>query len=133
MRRTVRWTVVLAATLMVQAMMPSAQAQAPDRTNSDSSTQAGQSSYVRVVIGSGPVRTTVSVPDGGSALAGGYSSMSESRSEYGGPIVGKAPYASRGLRNVGYGRRSVSGRAVVSVRIIDLREEEYRQTGYRRP
>jgi general secretion pathway protein D len=77
------------------------------------------------------VQTTVTVPDGGSALAGGYSEVAESRSEYGAPVLGKTPYLSRVFRNIGYGRTVVSGRVVVSVRVINLEEEEYRQTGYR--
>ena len=55
------------------------------------------------------------------------------RSEFGPPGLGRLPYISRGPRNVGYGRSAVSGRVTASVRIIDLREEEYRQTGYRSP
>jgi hypothetical protein len=77
------------------------------------------------------IRTTVRVPDGGTALLGGYSQASESRSEYGAPILGKVPYLSRGFRNVGYGRSLSSRRASVTVRVIDLREEEFRQTGFR--
>jgi type II secretory pathway component GspD/PulD (secretin) len=77
------------------------------------------------------VQTTVTVPDGGGAVAGGYSQVSESRSEYGAPVLGKAPYLDRVFRNTGYGRTVVSRKVVVSVRVIDLEEEEYRQTGYR--
>jgi hypothetical protein len=62
---------------------------------------------------------------------GSYSQLSEGRNEFGVPILGRVPYAGRGFRNVGYGRDAVSGRVGVSVRIIDLREEEYLQTGVR--
>ncbi len=79
------------------------------------------------------VRTTVTVPDGGTALVGGNSRVSEGRNEYGAPVVGKLPLLGRGFRNVGYGRETVTGRVSASVRVIDLREEEYRQTGYRSP
>jgi general secretion pathway protein D len=79
------------------------------------------------------VQTTVAVPDGGTVTVGGLSSASETRSEYGAPGLGKVPYLSRGYRNTAYGRRTTSRRVNVRVRIIDLREEEYRQTGYRSP
>jgi hypothetical protein len=71
------------------------------------------------------VQTTVTVPDGGTASQGGYSSVSEGRNESGAPGLG------RGGRNVGHGRSVLSRRVTASVRIIDLREEEYRQTGVR--
>jgi hypothetical protein len=77
------------------------------------------------------VQTTVAVPDGGTVSLGGYSRVSEGRREYGPPGLGKLPYAGRGFRNIGYGRSTVNVRGTVSVRVIDLREEEYRQTGYR--
>ena len=76
-------------------------------------------------------QTTVTVPDGGTALVGGISQLSEGRTEYGVPVVGKVPYVGRGFRNVGYGRTIVSGKVTATVRIIDLREEEFRQTGVR--
>jgi type II secretory pathway component GspD/PulD (secretin) len=79
------------------------------------------------------VQTTVRVPDGGSALVAGYSSLSESRTEFGPPGLSGVPYLNRAVRNVAYGRRTVARRVYASVRIIDLREEEYRQTGYRSP
>jgi type II secretory pathway component GspD/PulD (secretin) len=79
------------------------------------------------------IQTTVTVPDGGSATVGGYSQQSEGRSAYGVPVLGRTPYVGRGFGNVGYGRRTVRGRASVRVRIISLREEEYRQTGFRSP
>ena len=94
---------------------------------------AGRPGIVRVTIATAGLRTTVAVPDGGTATAGGYSRLSEGRSEYGAPVVGRVPYVGRGFRNVGYGRSAVSGRVSVSVRVIDLREEEYRQTGFRSP
>jgi type II secretory pathway component GspD/PulD (secretin) len=87
--------------------------------------------YVRVTVTINGVRTTVLVPDGGSASLGGYSAAAEGRSEFGAPVLGKVPYISRGFRNVGYGRRMVYRRVIASVRVIDLREEEYRQTGVR--
>ena len=69
------------------------------------------------------VQTTVTVPDGGTVTLGGFSRLSEGRTAFGLP--------GRGFRNIGYGRSAVGGRVNVRVRIINLREEEYRQTGYR--
>jgi general secretion pathway protein D len=77
------------------------------------------------------LQTTVTVPDGGTVTLGGYSRLSEGRTEFGAPVLGRGPYAGRGFRNVGYGRTAVSGRVTASVRIIDLGEEEFRQTGVR--
>jgi type II secretory pathway component GspD/PulD (secretin) len=77
------------------------------------------------------IQTTVTVPDGGTASLGGYSSSAQGRTELGAPVVGRLPGISRGFRNIGYGSSARSTRASVRVRIIDLREEEYRQTGFR--
>ena len=49
------------------------------------------------------------------------------------PVLGRAPLVGRGFRNVGYGRSAVSGRVSARVRVINLREEEFRQTGFRSP
>jgi type II secretory pathway component HofQ len=91
----------------------------------------------RVVIVQYPVittirlQTTVLVPDGGTVTLGGYSSYSENRSEFGAPILGKLPYAGRGFRTTTYGRDVSSTRVTVGARIIDIYEEEFRQTGVR--
>jgi hypothetical protein len=77
------------------------------------------------------IRTTVTVPDRGAVSLGGYSRYSEGRNEFGPPVLGKLPYADRAFRNVGYGRSMLSSRVVVGVRVIDLEEEEYLQTGVR--
>lgn len=77
------------------------------------------------------VQTSVLVPDRGTALLGSYGRVSEGRTEYGVPGLGKVPYLGRGFRNVGYGRSITTGSVSVRVRVIDLYEEEYRQTGYR--
>jgi Flp pilus assembly secretin CpaC len=75
------------------------------------------------------VQTAVTVPDGGSVTLGGYSQASEGRTEAGVPGLGAVPYLGRGFRNVAYGRSLFSVRVIASVRIIDVYEEEYRQTG----
>ncbi len=77
------------------------------------------------------LQTTVTVPDRGSVTLGGYDRYSDGRNEYGAPGLGKVPYGDRGFRNVGYGRDVKSVRTVVGVRIINLEEEEERQTGVR--
>jgi hypothetical protein len=75
------------------------------------------------------LNTTVSVPDGGTAVLGGYSSLAEARNEFGVPGLGNIPYAGKLFRNVGYGREVRSFRALVGVRIISLQEEEERFLG----
>ncbi|HKB37550.1 MAG TPA: hypothetical protein VKD72_13970 [Gemmataceae bacterium] len=77
------------------------------------------------------IQTTVTVPDRGSVLVGGYSRVSEGRNEFGAPGLGNVPYAGRGFRNVGYGRDATATRVIAGVRIINLYEEEERQTGVR--
>jgi hypothetical protein len=77
------------------------------------------------------IQTTVTVPDRGEVLLGGISSFSEGRNEFGAPVLGKTPLLSRGFRNVGYGRDVRSTTVSVRVRVINLAEEEERQTGVR--
>jgi hypothetical protein len=61
-------------------------------------------------------QTTVSAPDGGTILLGGYNSAREGRSEFGAPGLG------RPFRNSSYAR-SLSGSTIsVRVRVINLRE-----------
>jgi Flp pilus assembly secretin CpaC len=76
-------------------------------------------------------QTSVLVPDGGEALVGGLSSVSEGRNEAGTPVLSKAPYLSRGFKNVGYGRRIQNTSVSVRVRVIRMADEEERQTGLR--
>lgn len=113
MRSTLRRPGWVAGLLVAAALTPSARAQAPVRT------------VVRPLptVTTFRLQTTATVPDRGTVTLGGYSRLSEGRTEYGLP--------GRGFRNVGYGRSAAGSRVYVRVRIIDLREEEYRQTGYR--
>jgi type II secretory pathway component GspD/PulD (secretin) len=126
-----RITYALAATLFMVALAPAARAQGQVYITPS----AVYVSTPRALPGITAIRlqTTVAVPDGGTVSLGGFSSASEGRREAGAPIVGKLPYVDRGLRNVGSGREVVSGRVVATVRVINLRDEEYRQTGYRSP
>jgi hypothetical protein len=75
--------------------------------------------------------TTVLVPDGGEALVAGYSTLREGRNEFGVPVLGKMPYVNRGVNNVGAGRSIGRTTVSVRVRVINLAEEEERQTGVR--
>ena len=77
------------------------------------------------------IRTSVTVPDGGTVTLGGFSRLSDGQNEFGTPGLGKLP--GRGPRNTSYGRSAVSGKVSATVRIIDMREEEFRQTGVRSP
>jgi hypothetical protein len=73
--------------------------------------------------------TTVSVPDRGTAVVGGSSSLAEGRHEYGPPGLSNVPYASRLFRNNAYGRQVRSYRVLLGVRIISLHEEDERLLG----
>ncbi len=77
------------------------------------------------------VQTSVLVPDGGEALVGGFSSLSEGRNEAGTPVIGRTPYLNRGFKNVGYGRSIRNTSVSVRVRVIRMADEEERQTGVR--
>jgi type II secretory pathway component GspD/PulD (secretin) len=130
MRITHRRLAWVAGTLAAAALTPAAGAQGPGPY----SVYYLRQRYANVpVVTSIAVATTVTVPDGGTASLGGYSRVSEGRSEFGVRGLGRLPYAGRPLRNVSYGRSTVGGRVTASVRIIDLREEEFRQTGLRSP
>jgi hypothetical protein len=121
----------LAGILAAAALPPVAHAQAPVRVFLSTSTVTisnGSPVVTRTIVATG-----VGVPDGGTVTLGGSSRLAEKRIEVGAPILGKLPYAGRGLSNVGYGRSVGSTRVTASVRVIDLREEEFRQTGFRSP
>jgi predicted DNA repair protein MutK len=125
MRIAMHRAVVVAGILAAAALTPAARAQT---TVTVRAVIVGSTVYVQGVGG-----TTVRVPDGGAATLASYSEYAEGRSEYGAPILGKVPYVDRAVRNVGYGRHIATRGVSVSARIIDLREEEFRQTGFRSP
>ena len=130
MRSTLHRMVALAGLLLV-TVTPRAHAQLLIRP-ADGSNRLLRVINVPVPSFTGIViQATIAVPDGGSANLGGYSQLSEGRNEFGAPGLGKWPFAGRGFRNVGSGRQATSTRVNVRARIIDLREEEYRQTGVR--
>jgi hypothetical protein len=76
------------------------------------------------------VQTTVSVPDGGTALLGGIRRASEGSVTRGVPILDKVPGVSRLFKNRGIGRDVGLSQMTVTPRIIILEEEELRQTGF---
>src|SRR5262245_34965539 len=135
MQITLRGVLELAGVLSAAVLTPSASAQVPVRpVPGYSSASYPRQAFVTVTgstnIG---VQTTVTAPDRGGVTVGGYSRLSQGRTEFGVPVLGRVPYGGRGWGNVGYGRSAVYGRVSVQVRVIDLREEEFRQTGYRSP
>jgi Flp pilus assembly secretin CpaC len=75
------------------------------------------------------VQTTVSVPDGGTAVLGGLKTLSEGRNESGPPVLSNLPYINRLFRNQGIGRETRHIMIMVTPRIIIQSEEEYNQTG----
>ncbi len=130
MRGKLHRIVGLAALLGVVTLTPRADAQVLIRP----ATGAPRLRVVYVplpIFSSIRIQTTVAVPDGGSVNLGGYSQLSEGRNEFGTPGLGKLPFAGRGFRNVSSGRQVTTTRVNVRARVIDLREEEYRQTGVR--
>ncbi len=116
MRSTLRRAEWVAGILAAAALTPAARAQAP-----------GQPVLIRVQT------TTATVPDGGTVTLASFSRLADARTQVGTPGLGQVPYVGRGFGNVGYGRTVSSGRVTATVRIIDLREEEFRQTGFRSP
>jgi type II secretory pathway component GspD/PulD (secretin) len=127
MRSALQRTVWLAAIGVAAALPSMGRAQGP-------AVPPAQRVFVPVPAFTGiRLATTVTVADGGTTSLGGYSRVSEGRTSYGAPVLGGVPYVGRGFRNIGYGRSTVSGGVTASVRIISLREEEYRQTGVRSP
>lgn len=75
------------------------------------------------------VQTTVSVPDSGRGYLGGVRRARAGSIERGVPLVGKLPLVGRPFRNRGIGSEMTTADAAVTARIVDLREEEERQTG----
>lgn len=75
------------------------------------------------------VQTTVSVPDGGTALLGGIGRFSEGSVSRGVPMLNKVPGVSRLFGNRGIGRDVGLSQMTITPRIIIQEEEELRQTG----
>lgn len=61
---------------------------------------------------------TITIPDGGTAVLGGFKKITEARNEFGPPVLSRIPYVSRLFRNVGYGREAESLLILVTPRIL---------------
>jgi hypothetical protein len=79
------------------------------------------------------IEKTVNVPDGGTVLMGGFKRQSESRNEFGPPILSKIPYINRLFKNVGYSRETETMLIMLTPRIIINEEDETRQAGCQPP
>jgi hypothetical protein len=75
------------------------------------------------------VGTTVSVPDGGSALLGGINRAREGSVSRGVPLLSNIPGVNRLFKNRAIGREVGASSMSIVPRIIVLEEEEFRQTG----
>jgi general secretion pathway protein D len=75
------------------------------------------------------VMTTVSCPDGGTALLGGIKRLSEGRVEAGVPMLNKIPDLQRLFTNQAMGRDTPSVMIMVTPRIIIQEEEEHHLMG----
>lgn len=60
----------------------------------------------------------LTIPDGGSALLGGWKRVSEGRCEYGPPVLSKVPYVNRLFKNVGYSKSVENVLVMVTARIV---------------
>jgi Flp pilus assembly secretin CpaC len=70
------------------------------------------------------VNTTVSVPDGGTALLGGVNSYAAGRDSAGVPMLGKIPFAGRPFGSRSIGSSATASNVTATARIIILEEEE---------
>jgi len=70
------------------------------------------------------VNTTVSVPDGGTALLGGVNSYAAGRDSAGVPMLGKVPFAGRPFGSRSIGGSTTASNVTATARIIILEEEE---------
>jgi Flp pilus assembly secretin CpaC len=67
---------------------------------------------------------TLSIPDGGTVLLGGWKRLREARNEFGPPVLSRIPYVNRLFKNVGYGREAETVLMMVTPRIIVHDEEK---------
>jgi hypothetical protein len=70
------------------------------------------------------VNTTVSVPDGGTALLGGVNSYAAGQTSGGVPMLGKLPFVGRPFGSRGIGSSLSASNVTATARIIILEEEE---------
>jgi hypothetical protein len=76
---------------------------------------------------------TLTIPDGGTVLLGGWRRLRETRHESGPPILTKIPYVNRLFKNVGYGQEAEHILVMATPRIIINEEEESRPVPISRP
>lgn len=72
------------------------------------------------------VNSTALVPDGGTAVVGGFTTLSESRSESGPPGLSNISNLNRMFKNAAYGSESRITRSNVSVKVFRMEELEPR-------
>jgi hypothetical protein len=77
------------------------------------------------------VNTTVSVPDGGTAVMGGVKRGAWGQTSRGVPIAGKLPFVGRPFGNRAIGSRQSAGMMSTTVQIIDFQELEEQLMGGR--
>jgi Flp pilus assembly secretin CpaC len=71
----------------------------------------------------------LTIPDGGTALLGGWKRVSEGRNEFGPPVLSKVPYANRLFKNVGYAKVTENVLVMVTARIILHEDKETTKAG----
>ena len=69
------------------------------------------------------VKASVCVPDGGTVVLGGMKVVTETRTEFGPPVLSRIPYVNRLFKNVGYGREEQYEVVLLTPRIIITSEE----------
>lgn len=69
----------------------------------------------------------LTIPDGGTALLGGWKRLSEGRCEYGPPVLSKIPYVNRLFKTVGYSRSVENVLVMVTARIVRTETKETAQ------
>jgi general secretion pathway protein D len=70
------------------------------------------------------IEKNVAVPDGGTAVFGGFKKVCEVQSESGPPVLSNIPYVNRLFKNVGYGRETQQVLVLVTPRVIVTGEVE---------
>jgi hypothetical protein len=71
------------------------------------------------------MQTTVTIPDGGTAMLSGWTTQREGASEIGPPVLSKVPYVNRLFKNVASGCETEHVLVLVTPRIINRDEEEH--------
>src|SRR5262249_53660169 len=64
------------------------------------------------------IHTTLAIPDGGTAVLGGWKTQREVASEFGPPVLSNIPYVNRPFKNVGYSCETEHVLVLVTPRIV---------------